>query len=149
MARVPAVLVTVAGFCSARSMALALLPFGAWLGGCLGSAAVRPAVPARRLPFLLVVLCKGCPVALSGFSARWPQLIGASFGGGALLARIGSVCGCRSMWCRSWWLWVFGVGAVGWCLSAVGCLLSVSCLGKGCPSPLFSRFFSSSFLLPP
>ena len=34
---------------------------GAWLGGCLGSVAVRPAVPARRLPFLLVVLCKGCP----------------------------------------------------------------------------------------
>ena len=33
---------------------------GAWLGGCLGSVAARPAVPARPLPFLPVVLWNGC-----------------------------------------------------------------------------------------
>ena len=30
-------------------------------GGCLGSVAVRPAVPARRLPCRPVVLWNGCP----------------------------------------------------------------------------------------
>ena len=53
----------------------------------LGSVAVRPAVPARRLPFLPGVLCKGCPL-LPCRSVGVPHLVGVSFGVGV---RLGSV----------------------------------------------------------
>lgn len=139
---------------------------GAWLGACLGSVAVRPAVPARRLPFLLVVLCKGCPccpvgvpVSVAAFGRGVFRWWGSARLGVWLWARLrlrlglvfGSMCGCRCVaafgCCR------FGCPSVVAAVSrsaAVGqwLWLLVSCLGKGCPSPLFSRFFSSSSLLP-
>lgn len=73
----------------------------AGLGGCPCSMAARPAVPARRLPFLLVVLCKGCPCCPARGSRSVPHLVGASFGVGvrlglavAVALAVGSVCGC-------------------------------------------------------
>ena len=91
------------------------------LGSVLGSVAVRPAVPARRLPFLPVVLCKRLPLSPVGVPVSVAAFGRLSFGVGV---RLGSA---RCV-------------AVG---SVVLVLVSV------CPSPPFSRFFSSSFLLPP
>lgn len=97
----------------------------------LGSAVARPAVPARRLLFLLVVLCKGCPCC----PARRSR-VGAAFGRGVFRcggsARLG--CGCGfGFGCRlGVWLWVRWLVLV-----------------RVAPFPLFSRFFPSSFLLPP
>ena len=92
---------------------------GAWLGGCLGSVAVRPAVPARRLPFLPVVLCKGCPCGPVGV----PVSV-AAFGRGVFR------CG--------------GSARIGWCLSVWG-LGSARCVAvrrwlvlvRAAPFPLF------------
>ena len=59
----------------------------------LGSVAVRPAVPVA-VALLPVVLCKGCPCCPVGAPVSVPHLVGVSFGVGA---RLGSVCGCRSV----------------------------------------------------
>ena len=58
--------------CLARWLTAARVPV-------LGSVAARPAVPARRLPFRLVVLCKGCPCCPVGVPGSVPHLLGVSF----------------------------------------------------------------------
>lgn len=77
--------------CSARWLTAARVPV-------LGSVAVRPAVPARRLPFLPVVLCKGCPCCPVGVPVSVAAFGRASFGGGA--ARLGSVAFGQWLWVR-------------------------------------------------
>lgn len=88
--------------------------FRAWLG------AVRPAAPARRLPFLPVVLWKGCPCCPVGIPGSVPHLLRLSFGVGA---RLGV------------WLWGRCLVLVSGCRCvAVAVALSAGAVGCGCGS---------------
>ena len=99
---------------------------GAWLGGCLGSVAARPAVPARRLPCRPVVLWNGCAL----LPCRRSRVDGAAFAPAVFPCGVRHRLGSARCVAVGRWLWVRWL------------------LGKWLPSP-FSRFFPSSFLLPP